>query len=314
MATDAPILAIAGPTAVGKSALALAVAERLGGEIVSADSRQVYRGMEIGTAAPTPDERARIVHHFVGERDPSAPWTAGQFAREAEERIADILARGGRPVVVGGSMLYFDALVRGIADLPPLDPRLRDQLTVEAGTEEGRERLFRELQASDPAAARSLDPSKSHRLVRLVGVLRTHGPPSRWWAAAPPPRFAFRVVVLDLARAELYARIARRAEAMIEDGLVDETRALLVAGHAPDTGPLRTIGYTEAVAYLRGDISADVLRETLVRNTRRFAKRQLTWLRARHADATWLDAALPLPLLLVKGLGYEESACNNGPI
>ncbi len=284
------ILAVTGPTAVGKSGVALEIARRSGGEIVSADSRQVYRGMNVGTAKPTADERALVPHHFVDERDPGEAFTAGMFAREAEDRIADILARGRRPVVVGGSLLYLDALVRGIADLPPLPRDLRDRLADKASTAVGRAALHAELVAADPAAAATLDPSKSHRLIRLVGVLRTAGPPSALWAAAPPPRFRYRVVVLERERADLYARIDARVDGMLDAGLVDETRRLMGAGHAPDRGALHTIGYAEAAAFLRGETSADEMRRLIQRNTRRFAKRQLTWLSNRSADAEWLPA------------------------
>lgn len=284
------ILALTGPTAVGKSSVALDVAIAQGGEIVSADSRQVYRGMNIGTATPTPDEMARVRHHFVDEREPDEPFTAGMFAREAETRITEILARGRAPVVVGGSLLYLDALVRGIADLPALPDDLRAVLSDTASTADGREALFAELLAADPDAAATLDPSKSHRLIRLVGVLRVAGPPSALWRAAPPPRFRYRVVVLERPRPDLYARIDARVDAMIAGGLVDETRRLLEAGHAPDCGALHTIGYAEAAAHLRGEIDADEMRRLVQRNTRRFAKRQFTWLRNRYADAEWMPA------------------------
>lgn len=284
------ILVVTGPTAVGKSAVALEAAARCGGEIVSADSRQIYRGMDIGTAKPTPAERARVPHHFVDERDPGEPFTAGSFAREAEARIASILARGGSPVVVGGSLLYLDALVRGIADLPSVPSDVQAALSEDASTPDGRDALFAELSAADPEAAATLDRTKSHRLIRFVGVLRTASPPSALWAVAPPPRFRYRVVVLERDRAELYARIDARVDAMLADGLLDETRRLLDAGHAPDHGALNTIGYAEAAAHLRGDIDADEMRRLIQRNTRRFAKRQLTWLRNRYADAEWMPA------------------------
>jgi len=284
------ILVVTGPTAVGKSAVALDIALRTGGEIVSADSRQIYRGMDVGTAKPTAEERVRVSHHFIDERAPGEPFTAGSFAREAEERIAAILARGARPVVGGGSLLYLDALVRGIADLPRVPTDLQTELTDLTSTSKGRDALYSELRAADPGAAATLDPTKSHRLIRLVGVLRTAGPPSALWAAAPPPRFAYRVVVLERDRAVLYARIDARVDAMLADGLVDETRRLLDAGHAPDRGALNTIGYAEAAAHLRGEIDADEMRRLIQRNTRRFAKRQLTWLRNRYADAEWMAA------------------------
>lgn len=283
------ILVLSGPTAVGKSKLALELAERIGGEIVSADSRQVYRGLDVGTAKPTTEERARVRHHFVDERDLTERFTAGQFAREAEGRIADIRARGRIPIVVGGSLLYVNALVRGIADLPPLSPEGRDAIAAEASSPEGRRALFEELVREDPEAAATLDETKSHRLIRLVGLLRVHGPPSEFWRQAPLPRFAYRLLVLDRPRASLYRRIDARVDAMLARGLVEETRRLMEAGHVLDRGALHTIGYAEPSAFLRGEVSCDEMTRLIQRNTRRFAKRQSTWLR-RWDDAVWLDA------------------------
>ncbi len=286
---DRRILVLTGPTAAGKSGLAMDVARRVCGEIVSADSRQVYRGLDIGTAKPSAAERDEIPHHFVDERALDEPFTAGQFAREAEVRIAEIRARGRVPVVVGGSMLYVDALVNGIADLPTLPPGVREALTERASTEAGRREMFEQLTEADPDAAATLDPTKSHRLIRLVGVLEQHGPPSAFWRAAPPPAFFYNVVVLDRPREILYGRIHARIDAMLADGLVEEVRGLVDAGWALDRGALNTIGYAEPAAYLRGDIPHDEMVRLLQRNTRRFAKRQWTWLRRRES-ALWLNA------------------------
>lgn len=293
--TSPRLLVVTGPTAVGKSGLGLAVAERTGGDLISADSRQVYTGLNIGTATPTAAELARVRHHFVNERTPDRPFTAGQFAREAEDRIAAGLAQGRAPLVVGGSMLYVDALVRGIANLPGLPADLRDELASDARTERGRQALFDELQRADPDAAATLDPSKSHRLIRLVGVLRHAGRPSDFWRAAPPPRFTYRVVVLDRPRSDLYRRIDARVLAMLDDGLVEETQRLMAAGYSLDRSPLHTIGYAEVVAHLQGTLSYAEMTRLIQRNTRRFAKRQGTWLRQRYADAVWLDARTATP-------------------
>ena len=289
MSAALPILAITGPTAVGKTGLSLALAGRLGAEIVSVDSRQIYRGLDIGTAKPSMKERARIAHHFIDERDPTAPISAGAFAREAEDRIEAIRARGSHALLVGGSMLYLNALAHGIADVPPIDPGLQAQVREQAATADGRADLYRELTLGDPRAAETLDPSKSHRLIRLVSVLRSAGPPSEFWDNAPPPRHTIQLVALNRDRAELYARIDARVYAMVEAGLVEETQSLLAQGYDPEALPLRTIGYREAAAYLHGTLTLDEMVGRIQRDTRRFAKRQLTWLR-RDATVLWIHA------------------------
>jgi tRNA dimethylallyltransferase len=274
---------------VGKTERSLALAEALGAEIVSADSRQVYRGLDVGTAKPSPAERARVPHHFVDARAPDAPWTAGQFAREAEGRIGEILGRGRVPLVVGGSTLYLDALVHGLADVPAAPPEVRAALMREAATPEGRARLVAELAAADPAAAATIDHANPQRLVRALEVLRATGqPPSAFQQERPRPAYRWRVVVLTRPRETLYQRIDTRVDAMLAAGLVEENRRLLAEGHALDASPFRTIGYQEPLAYLRGEIGYDEMVRLLKQNTRRYAKRQLTWFR-RHPGSLWVD-------------------------
>lgn len=285
------ILAITGPTGVGKTALSLEVAERLGAEIVSCDSRQVFRELTVGTAKPNPDELARVRHHFVGERSLADGWSAGAFAADAEARIRTIHARGGRALIVGGSTMYLDALVHGLSTLPPAVPELRERLNAVAETAEGRAALFDELRAADPAAAATLDVTKSQRLVRFVEVLRSSGlGPSTYWAQQAPPAFEYRVVVLDRPRDELYARIESRVDAMLDNGLVEENRALLERYPLDlDIPTLRTIGYREPRRMLAGELSREEMVTLLKRNTRRYAKRQLTWHR-RRPGYVWMDA------------------------
>jgi tRNA dimethylallyltransferase len=284
-----PFLALAGPTGVGKTERSLALAGALGAEIVSADSRQVFRRLDVGTAKPDPEARARVRHHFVDELDPGEPWSAGRFARAAEERIAGILARGCVPLVVGGSTLYLDALLHGLADVPAAPPELRAELGREAATAEGRARLVEELARADPAAAAAIDAANPRRLVRALEVLRATGrPASSFLAAAPLPAYRWRVVVLTRPRADLYARIDARVDAMLAAGLVEENRRLLGAGLRPDTDPLRTIGYREPMAYLREEVGYEEMVRLLKQNTRRYAKRQLTWFR-RWPHAMWVD-------------------------
>ena len=284
------VLVVAGPTGVGKTRLALSLAETLGTDVLSADSRQVYRGLDVGTAKPTPAERARVPHRFVDELDVGEPTSAGLFARVAREHIERCAADGRTALVVGGSTLYVDAVVRGIAEMPDVPDGVRTQAEREAQTPEGREALFAELAAADPAAAATLDATKRQRLARLVGVLRSGALPSEAWRRQAPPPYDVRLVVLDRPRADLYRRIETRVDDMLGAGLIGENQRLLDAGHRLDTAPLRTIGYQEPIRYLRGELSEGEMVRLLKQNTRRYAKRQLTWFR-RYPSATWLDAS-----------------------
>jgi tRNA dimethylallyltransferase len=287
-----PFLVLTGPTAVGKTGLSLSLAEQLGAEIVSADSRQVYRGLDVGTAKPSPEELRRVRHHFVDELDLGEPWSAGRFAAAANARIGEILERGRVPLVVGGSTLYLEALVHGLAEVPPGDPDVRRALTARAAEDPGA--LYEELARIDPEGAATLDPTKTQRLVRALEVYRTTGRPwSSYFEARSPPPYRYRVVVLTRDREELYRRIEQRVDEMIGRGLVEENRRLLAAGHRLDTNPLRTIGYQEPIAFLEGRISFEAMVNRLKQNTRRYAKRQLTWFR-RCSEYTWvgLDAVV----------------------
>ena len=284
-----PFIVLAGPTGVGKTALSLVLAHRIGAEIISADSRQIYRGLDIGTAKPTAAERLQIPHHFIDERNADEPWSAGAFAHEVYARIEQIVARGRVPLVVGGSTLYLESLVHGLADLPPADLQLRAALNQRAETPAGADTLYQELARIDPRGAATLDPTKTQRLVRaLVGYYSTGMP---WWSyfdESPSLPYSFRVIVLNRPRAVLYARINARVEAMLEAGLVEEDQRLFAEGIPVDRPPLSTIGYKEPMAYLRGEISYERMVELLKRNTRRYAKRQLTWFR-RRSDHEWID-------------------------
>ena len=282
------MLALVGPTAVGKTALSLDLAERLGAEIVSCDSRQVYRPLTIGSAKPSAAEQARVPHHFVDEKDLDEPFSAGRFAGAAHRRIADLLADGKRVMVVGGSTLYLEALAHGLSPIPATsgEARLRLNAQVAAGQAE---QLFSRLQALDPASAATMDPTKTQRVVRALEVLEETGRMlSSFHAQREPPPHAFAVVVLDRPRAELYRRIEQRVDLMLDTGLLDENRAILAAGYPASLPALRTIGYQEPRAYLRGELTYDEMAEQIKRNTRRYAKRQLTWFR-RRASYRWLD-------------------------
>lgn len=284
------VLVIAGPTAVGKSGLALRVAETTGAEIVSADSRQVFRRLDVGTAKPSLADRQRVRHHLVDVLDPRESYSSGQFRTDAMASVEDAQSRGRPVVVVGGSTLYVEALIGRMADLPPLPEALRQSLAEETRTPDGQRRLFDELAAADPEAAATLDPTKSHRLARLVGLLRHTGQqPSHLWREAQQSPVPHVLVVLDRPRPELYARINLRVDDMVADGLVEEVQRLYALGDAVRPVLRSTIGYQEIVAALEGERRLDDAIDLVKRNSRRYAKRQLTWYR-RYPQALWLDA------------------------
>lgn len=278
-AAEGTFLILAGPTAVGKTALSLALAETLGAEIISADSRQVYRQLNIGTAKPDPEALARVPHHFINERDLGEPFSAGHFAFEAWARMAAILERGRIPLVVGGSTLYLEALQFGLAEIPDIDPSVRQWLQ-ERLAREGPERLYRELVQVDPQAAQRLDPSKTQRVLRALEVYHGTGRPiTAYYQNHRRPPYAFRTIVLYRERSVLYESINRRVDAMLEAGLVQEVESLLQAGYDPTLEALRTIGYAEVIPYLKGVYPYATMRALIQRNTRRYAKRQLAWFR-----------------------------------
>jgi tRNA dimethylallyltransferase len=302
-----PIL-IAGPTAVGKSEIALRLAEHLGGEIISADSMQVYRGLDIGTAKPSPADRARVPHHLIDICDLTGSFDAAQFARLAHCAVAEIQSRGRVPVFCGGTGLYFKAFLDGLGEAPPADATLRAEL--EAAPLEN---LLAELREHDPAAYEKIDKQNPRRVIRAVEVIRLTGKPfseqQSWWGETTgepeagssrcDDRTAQRAVptktnfyCFTRQPADLHARINVRVEAMFACGLVDETRELLKRGLAENKTAMQAIGYRQVVDYLRGEPrKLSGLPETieLVKiRTRQFAKRQLTWFRAQ-SDTQWIE-------------------------
>jgi tRNA dimethylallyltransferase len=271
---------IVGPTASGKTGLAVEEALRVGGEVISADSRQVYRELRIGTARPSEAEMQGVPHHFVGDRSLRAPLSAGQFAREAEARIGDILAQGRVPIVAGGSTLYLKALRDGLAVLPEADPTIRAHLEARLDAE-GLPALVAELEQRDPATAVSLDRQNPHRVLRALEVLLVTGTPISVLRAraGAAPRFRYRVMALNPPREALYTRINARVLAMNEAGLREEVQGLLDAGYSPEIAPLRTIGYAEVIAHLQGAFDWPTTLALIQRNTRHYARRQLTFFR-----------------------------------
>jgi len=283
-----PVLAVVGPTATGKSVLALAVAERLGGEIVNADALQVYRGFDIGTAKPSAEERRRVPHHLLDILEPGERYSAGEFARRATEAIAGIRERGRLPIVVGGSGLYLRALFQGISPVPPGDPETRERLRQRL-SEEGLTALFAELWRVDPETAARLGTGDTQRVLRALEVAIVSGRPlSRWILEQPfgTQRIAALTVGLTLPRAILYDQIAGRVVRMMAEGWREEVAGLLQRGLSPDLPAFQAIGYRQIVHYLEGDGSLELVVGETIKATRRFAKRQETWFR-KEPDVTW---------------------------
>ncbi len=286
-----PILAIVGATATGKSALALELAEPLGGEIVNADALQVYRGFDVGTAKPSREERDRVPHHLVDVLEPHEPFSAGEFARRARSAIEEIQGRDRLPMLVGGSGLYLKALIEGISPIPPIDAGIREALRRRL-EEEGLEVLREELRRVDPATAERLEPADPQRLLRALEVaVGTGRPLSRWIADQPVGEGGIDAVRvgLTLPRALLYDRISVRVGRMLADGWVHEVRALLAAGLEPSLPAFQAIGYRELAGHVAGRTTLDEATEKIVRATRRYAKRQETWFR-RQFEVQWFPA------------------------
>lgn len=293
------VLGVVGPTATGKSALAIELAERLGGEIVNADALQVYRGLDIGTAKPTAEQQARVPHHLIDVLEPTEPYSAGDFARRARTAIGAILARSRLPIVVGGSGLYLRALFSGLSALPEVDPAVRGRLRREL-EEGGLAPLRRELERSDPVTAARLEPADTQRTVRALEVVRATGRPLSSWvedSEVAAPRFSFRRLGLTLPRGLLYDRIEARVVGMLNAGWVAEIEALLASGVPPDAAAFQAIGYGQLIGYLQGRSTLEEARTETVTATRRYAKRQLTWFR-REEGVRWLDARSSVAELL----------------
>ncbi len=282
---------IVGPTGIGKTALALEVAQRLGAEIVNADSRQLYRGMDIGTAKPSAAELARVRHHLIDVRSPGEPLDVAQFRSLARAAIAEAAARGRRVLVTGGSGLYLRVLRHGIFAGPGAAPHIRREL-MESAHRHGVEYLYDELRRIDPVAAQRLEPRDLYRIVRAIEVFRLTGVAiSQHQAQHGFSRREYHslTVGLRMDRERLYAAIDRRFDAMVAAGLVEEVRALLEGGYTPDAPPLSTIGYRHIAGYLRGETTLEEAIALAKRDTRRLAKRQMTWFR-RDPEIVWIDA------------------------
>ena len=283
--STAPLL-IAGPTATGKSAVALELAVRWGGEIVSVDSMQVYRGLDIGTAKPTREERERIQHHLVDVAGIDETFDAARFVALASEAIAGIQSRGRLPILCGGTGLYFNAWINGLGTAPAPDPALRADLEARPLAE-----LLRELARRDALTFDGIDVQNRRRVVRAVEVIRLTGRPFSQMRATWPdraPTLAGRSFGLERPRPALVRSIDQRVDAMFEQGLIDETRRLLPAGLAGNRTAMQAIGYRQVVEHLQGVRGRRETIELVKVRTRQFAKRQRTWFRSQ-LDLDWLE-------------------------
>ena len=285
------ILTILGPTASGKTKVSLEIADILKGEIISADSRQIYRFMDIGTAKPGLEERKKIPHHLIDIVNPDEYFSAADYSTKAREAIKKILGRGKEPIVVGGSGLYLRALFKGIFMGPGRDEKLRSELK-EKAEKSGVESLYKELEQKDPEAAKKIG---QHNLVRIIRALEVYELTGKKISDLqkngeyPPEEYNFVKIGIELSREKLYQRIDQRVEQMIKDGLVDEVKSLKKKGYDERFAPLKTFGYKEIYHYLDGKMSLEESIENIKLETRHYAKRQITWFK-KEEGIFWIDA------------------------
>jgi tRNA dimethylallyltransferase len=277
------ILVIVGPTASGKTALALKIAESIPAEIISADSRQIYRYLDIGTAKPTTSELQRIPHHFIDRIPPDQPFNAGDFQEQGRKTIEDIIRRNNLPIIVGGTGLYVRALVDGFFEQPEISGEVRKKLERRV-IAEGKQSLFEELQRVDPESAAGMDATKFRRVIRALEVYHETGTPISQFHRQHTVQQIYnaRFFGLQWDRPALYDRINQRVEKMMAEGFLDEVERVKNMGYDDHYQSLQTVGYKEAFAYGRREISKERMIELMKQNTRRFAKRQMTWFRKEH--------------------------------
>jgi tRNA dimethylallyltransferase len=283
-----PLVIILGPTAVGKSACAFELAQRFGLEIINADSMQVYRGMDIGSAKPSPYERDLVTHHLIDIRNPDEEFSAAQFRAEAHNIIVSLFQQGKQALVVGGTGLYIRALTRGLFPAPPADQGLREELR-EKEEREGKGYLHRELEKIDPEAALRIHPNDTFRTIRALEIFYLTGTAiSRQHQNHQFKECHFHVLKIGLLRDReaLYHRIEERVATMLASGLLEEVNLLLKKGYAPTIKPFQSLGYKQLLSYLQGATSLDEAVQVIKRNTKRYAKRQLTWFR-KDTEIAW---------------------------
>jgi tRNA dimethylallyltransferase len=287
-----PLLVIAGPTATGKTAAAIELGRHFGGELVGADSVQVYRGFDIGSAKPTAAELEGVTHHLLDVLDPDQDVDAVAYANLADAAIGDVVSRGGLPIVVGGTGLWIRALVRGLVDVPPVDQEIRQRLEATA-TKEGAPSLHTRLAEIDPICADTIHPNDTVRIVRALEVYEQTGTPLgtlRAEHALGAPRYRAVVVVLDTEREQHTGAIEKRAEQMLDAGWIDEVRGLRTRW-GDDIRPFGSVGYREVLAHLRDEVPLEETLRQIRRSTRIYARRQRTWFKGDPSVSWWSDRA-----------------------
>ena len=286
-----PVIAIMGPTASGKTGLALDIAAKVDSEVISVDSALVYKGMDIGTAKPTQEERAGVVHHLIDIIDPAQSYSVSQFVNDTNALIGDILARGKVPILAGGTMMYFNALINGISPLPKSDEKVRDEITQQA-QRLGWSKLHDELRGVDPISGERIHPNDPQRITRALEVYRSTGKTLTHWQQQEGERCPYNIAQFAIApadRAVLHERIATRFDMMLEAGFEQEVLKLYERSDLHEDLPsIRSVGYRQMWQYLDGQLSYAEMRERGIIATRQLAKRQLTWLRGWE-QVTWLD-------------------------
>ncbi len=287
-----PVIAVVGPTAVGKTAIAIRLARRIGAHIINLDSVQVYKGLDIGSAKPSPKEQALVVHHLIDIREPFEPLDAASFARIAARCADRLLSQGINVVFAGGTGFYLDAVLSGLSQMPSRLPGMRQSLRRMA-SESGNELLHAFLMEMDPSAAERIHPNDLYRVIRAIEVFLSSGRPFSWWcrrkpdtiAMFPRQRSCFKIG-LGLPRRILYERIDRRVDQMIASGFIQEVEGLLARGLDPELKSLQSLGYRHIIRYLQGACSREAAISEMKRDTRRYAKRQLTWFR-KDTQTRW---------------------------
>ncbi len=286
-----PVIAIMGPTASGKTGLALDIAAKVESEVISVDSALVYKGMDIGTAKPTQEERAGVVHHLIDIIDPAQSYSVSQFVNDTNALIGDILARGKVPILAGGTMMYFNALINGISPLPKSDEKIRDEITQQA-QRLGWSKLHDELRGVDPISGERIHPNDPQRITRALEVYRSTGKTLTHWQQQEGEKCPYNIAQFAIApadRAVLHERIATRFDLMLEQGFENEVVKLYERSDLHEDLPsIRSVGYRQMWQYLDGQLSYAEMRERGIIATRQLAKRQLTWLRGWE-QVTWLD-------------------------
>jgi len=289
--TALPVIAIMGPTASGKTGLALEIAAKVDSEVISVDSALVYKGMDIGTAKPSQDEQAGVVHHLIDIIDPAESYSVSQFVNDTNALIGDILSRGKVPILAGGTMMYFNALINGISPLPKSDEKVRDEITQQA-QRLGWSKLHDELRGVDPISGERIHPNDPQRITRALEVYRSTGKTLTHWQQQEGERCPYNIAQFAIApadRAVLHERIATRFDMMLEAGFEQEVLKLYERSDLHEDLPsIRSVGYRQMWQYLDGQLSYAEMRERGIIATRQLAKRQLTWLRGWE-QVTWLD-------------------------